>query len=52
MSNPSGMSKSSDSQRARLNSLNVQDKSLKKLLDQLNAQGLAYAASKSRAAAS
>lgn len=41
MSNPSGMSKSSDSQRARLNSLNVQDKSLKKLLDQLNAQGLA-----------
>lgn len=41
MSYPSGMSNTSDSQRARLNSLNVQDKSLKKLLDQLNAQGMA-----------
>lgn len=41
MSNSPGISKSTDAQRARLNSLNVQDKTLKKLLDQLNAQGMA-----------
>lgn len=41
MTNASNFSNSKDAQRARLNSLNVQDKSLKKLLDQLNAQGMA-----------